>query len=247
MSVRPAGAAARHGARPAAGGAGLARPRGTLVLLSGDVPLLSAATLESLLAAHAAAGAAATVVTARPRRPARLRAHRPRRRADRADRRGARRLAGRTRDHARSTRASTRSIWRAVRGARQHRAGERAGRVLPHRSRRHLPAAGRAVETVDGGGPAGDSRHQQPRRPGEVEPIVRQQKNEELMAAGVTLVDPATTYIEADVTVGPDTVIHPNVHLEGRTRIGAACEMHCRRADRRRHHRRPRHRPQPHA
>ena len=45
--------------------------------------------------------------------------------------------------------------------------------------------------------------------------IVRQKKNEELMAAGVTIEDPATTYIDDDVVVGADTVIHPGVHLEG--------------------------------
>ena len=56
--------------------------------------------------------------------------------------------------------------------------------------------------------------------------IVRQTKNETLMTAGVTIEDPATTYIEPDVSVGPDTVIHPGVHLEGRTRVGAACEIH---------------------
>jgi bifunctional UDP-N-acetylglucosamine pyrophosphorylase/glucosamine-1-phosphate N-acetyltransferase len=56
--------------------------------------------------------------------------------------------------------------------------------------------------------------------------MVRQQKNEELMAAGVTLVDPATTYIDTSVEVGADTVIHPCVFLEGATRIGSACEIH---------------------
>ena len=56
--------------------------------------------------------------------------------------------------------------------------------------------------------------------------VVRQQKNEELMAAGVTIEDPATTYVDDDVTVGADTVIHPGVHLEGKTRIGQACEIH---------------------
>jgi bifunctional UDP-N-acetylglucosamine pyrophosphorylase/glucosamine-1-phosphate N-acetyltransferase len=60
----------------------------------------------------------------------------------------------------------------------------------------------------------------------EVGAIVRQMKNEELMAAGVTLIDPATTYIQQDVAVGRDTVIHPNVYLEGRTVIGEACEIH---------------------
>jgi bifunctional UDP-N-acetylglucosamine pyrophosphorylase/glucosamine-1-phosphate N-acetyltransferase len=56
--------------------------------------------------------------------------------------------------------------------------------------------------------------------------IVRQKKNEELMAAGVTIEDPATTYVDDDVVIGTDTVIHPGVHLEGRTQIGKACEIH---------------------
>jgi bifunctional UDP-N-acetylglucosamine pyrophosphorylase / glucosamine-1-phosphate N-acetyltransferase len=59
----------------------------------------------------------------------------------------------------------------------------------------------------------------------EVSRLVRQKKNEELMAAGVTLVDPATTYIDADVEIGPDTVIHPGVIIEGQSRIGAVCEI----------------------
>jgi bifunctional UDP-N-acetylglucosamine pyrophosphorylase/glucosamine-1-phosphate N-acetyltransferase len=45
------------------------------------------------------------------------------------------------------------------------------------------------------------------------------------MAAGVTIIDPATTYIDSDVEVGADTVIHPGVSIEGQSRIGAACEI----------------------
>jgi bifunctional UDP-N-acetylglucosamine pyrophosphorylase/glucosamine-1-phosphate N-acetyltransferase len=60
----------------------------------------------------------------------------------------------------------------------------------------------------------------------EVSRIVRQTKNEELMAAGVTIEDPATTFIDPDVQVGADTVIHPGVYLEGQTRVGTACEIH---------------------
>jgi bifunctional UDP-N-acetylglucosamine pyrophosphorylase/glucosamine-1-phosphate N-acetyltransferase len=55
--------------------------------------------------------------------------------------------------------------------------------------------------------------------------IVRQQKNEELMAAGVTIIDPSATYIDPDVEIGADTVVHPGAIIEGRTRIGAACEI----------------------
>jgi acetyltransferase-like isoleucine patch superfamily enzyme len=67
----------------------------------------------------------------------------------------------------------------------------------------------------------------------EVGTLVRQKKNEELMAAGVTLVDPATTYIDPRAEIGGDTVIHPGVVIEGPTRIGRACEIqaHVRIAD----------------
>ncbi len=55
------------------------------------------------------------------------------------------------------------------------------------------------------------------------EGILRRRINEEIMLAGVTLVDPATTYIEAGVQVGRDTVIRPNTHLQGETVIGQGC------------------------
>jgi len=55
--------------------------------------------------------------------------------------------------------------------------------------------------------------------------ILRDQRNRDVMASGVTLVDPATTWIGPDVEIGQDTVIQPNVYLEGRTRIGRNCEI----------------------
>ncbi len=56
--------------------------------------------------------------------------------------------------------------------------------------------------------------------------LLQDRINGALMAAGVTLVDPATAYIGPDVTIGPDTIVHPFVFLEGRTAIGAQCELH---------------------
>lgn len=47
----------------------------------------------------------------------------------------------------------------------------------------------------------------------------------QLMSEGVTIIDPETTYIEAEVTVGRDTVINPNTHIQGRTIIGSRCEI----------------------
>jgi len=57
------------------------------------------------------------------------------------------------------------------------------------------------------------------------EATMRVRINERLMLSGVTLIDPATTYIEADVTVGMDTIIHPNTHLRGKTFIGRDCSI----------------------
>jgi bifunctional UDP-N-acetylglucosamine pyrophosphorylase / glucosamine-1-phosphate N-acetyltransferase len=43
--------------------------------------------------------------------------------------------------------------------------------------------------------------------------------------AGVTVVDPATTWIDVDATIGRDTVIHPGTQLLGATRIGGRCQI----------------------
>ncbi|MCX6537990.1 MAG: DapH/DapD/GlmU-related protein [Acidobacteria bacterium] len=46
-----------------------------------------------------------------------------------------------------------------------------------------------------------------------------------LVAAGVTLLDPATTYVDDTVTIGAGTVLHPGVTLEGKTTIGVNCRV----------------------
>jgi bifunctional UDP-N-acetylglucosamine pyrophosphorylase/glucosamine-1-phosphate N-acetyltransferase len=60
----------------------------------------------------------------------------------------------------------------------------------------------------------------------ELSSVLRQRKNRLLMVGGVTLDDPATTYIEMDVTIGADTTIGPGVRLEGTTTIGERCHIH---------------------
>ena len=47
--------------------------------------------------------------------------------------------------------------------------------------------------------------------------------NTDHMLAGVTIVDPASTYIDADVTIGQDSTILPGTHLQGATTVGAGC------------------------
>ena len=53
--------------------------------------------------------------------------------------------------------------------------------------------------------------------------IVKRQINAGHMDAGVTLIDPESTYIEPGVSIGRDTVIYPNVYLQGDTVIGENC------------------------
>lgn len=67
----------------------------------------------------------------------------------------------------------------------------------------------------------------------QAEAILRQRKCEEIMLAGVTLIDPSATYIGADVVIGNDTIIYPNVVLEGKTVIGSdnVIGMNCRFVD----------------
>jgi bifunctional UDP-N-acetylglucosamine pyrophosphorylase/glucosamine-1-phosphate N-acetyltransferase len=55
--------------------------------------------------------------------------------------------------------------------------------------------------------------------------VTRRRIVDELMDAGVTVIDPDTTYIDAGVVVGADTVILPNTYLEGATKIGSRCEI----------------------
>jgi bifunctional UDP-N-acetylglucosamine pyrophosphorylase/glucosamine-1-phosphate N-acetyltransferase len=50
--------------------------------------------------------------------------------------------------------------------------------------------------------------------------VVRARKNEALMASGVTLVDPAQTYVDVDVEIGNDSLLEPGVVITGNSRLG---------------------------
>ena len=45
------------------------------------------------------------------------------------------------------------------------------------------------------------------------------------MEDGVILIDPTTTYIDDEVKIGRDTIIYPNVTLQGNTEIGENSEI----------------------
>ena len=55
--------------------------------------------------------------------------------------------------------------------------------------------------------------------------VVRERINARHLANGVTLDDPDTTYIDVDVRIGRDTVVHPMTFLSGGTRIAKGCEI----------------------
>jgi bifunctional UDP-N-acetylglucosamine pyrophosphorylase/glucosamine-1-phosphate N-acetyltransferase len=200
--------------------------RGTLLLLYGDVPLLSAPTLRRLVEQHEADRAAATVVTAVVDRPygygriVRTKGHLARIVEERDASPEQRKIKE---VNAGIYAFDLEPLFDAIRGiAPQNSQGEYylPDLIAIYRRRR----LGVSTLTVTNANEIKgiNSRSEL----AEVGTIVRQMKNEELMAAGVTLIDPATTYVQSDVVVGRDTVIHPNVYLEGRTVIGEACEIH---------------------
>lgn len=59
----------------------------------------------------------------------------------------------------------------------------------------------------------------------QAEAIMRSRISQRWMLAGVTIVDPSTTYIEGTVQIGPDTVLYPGTYLGGQTRIGRDCQI----------------------
>ncbi len=199
---------------------------GTLVLLYGDVPLLTAETLKRLRDRHTAARAAATVLTAIVDRPhgygrivrsggqiARIVEERDASSAEREIREINSGIYAFALD----------GLFDAVRAIAPHNAQQEyylTDLVAIDRQR------GLEVETLTVSNAAEIRGINSRSELAEVSRIVRQRKNDELMAAGVTIEDPATTYIDAGVQVGADTIVHPGVSLEGRTTIGSGCEIH---------------------
>jgi bifunctional UDP-N-acetylglucosamine pyrophosphorylase / glucosamine-1-phosphate N-acetyltransferase len=199
---------------------------GTLVLLSGDVPLLTASTLEKLVERHTAGGAAATVVTAVVDDP---------RGYGRIVRIGEQIARIVEEKDATSTERQIREINSGIYAFALEGLFEAVRSIAAENAQReyYLPdlvsifrQRGLIVETVTVPN-ADEIRGINSRSElASTSRVVRERKNAELMAAGVTIEDPSTTYVDREVTVGADTVIHPFVILEGRTTIGAGCEIH---------------------
>ncbi len=198
---------------------------GDLLLLCGDVPLLREATLRSLLAHHRKTGASVTILT-----------------AERADPTGyGRILRGPNGVELIVEEKDATDVQRQVREINTGIYLFRAPQVFAWlrqldncnaqgeyyltdvvAAARQAGARVEALVVADAQETMGiNDRVQLAQADG----ILRSRINAMHQRAGVTLVDPNATYIGPDVVIGPDTLIHPGVHLRGRTTIGCACEI----------------------
>ncbi len=199
---------------------------GDLLVLSGDTPLLRSATLRRLLAGHRRSGSALTVLT-----------------ADLPDPTGYGRIirGGRGKVAAIVEQTDATPAERLVReintgvycfdsafldkALRRLRRNNRQGEfyltdVVAMAVGDGLDVA--AVRCADPGEVIGvNSRLDLSRAQG----ILRGRKLEALMRSGVTIADPASTWVGTDVRVGRDTVLLPQTFLEGKTRIGRDCRI----------------------
>jgi bifunctional UDP-N-acetylglucosamine pyrophosphorylase/glucosamine-1-phosphate N-acetyltransferase len=203
----------------------LAAARGQILVLSGDVPRLRLATLQALSAAQQESGAAAVVLSAVVERPygyGRLIRHQGRvvRIVEERDASAAEREIREV--NAGIYALAVEPLFEGLRGIAQ--ANAQGEYYLPDLVAIYVRQH-RRVEAIPVADPSEVRGINSRNELAEVSRAMRQSKNDELMAEGVTIEDPATTYIEADVRVGRDTVIHPGVHLQGLTEIGAACEI----------------------
>lgn len=204
----------------------LAGQHGTVVLLYGDVPMLSVNTVERLVTHHRSGLFAATVLTAHLANPAGL---------------------GRIVRH-RGTLVrivEERDATPEERGITEFNSGiyafeldglfDALGRLNTSNAQGeyYLPdlieifrSSGKTVDALVLDDPAELRGVNSRAELAEMNALIRDARNAAAMAAGVTLIDPRSVWIGADVTIGQDTVIHPNVYLEGSTRIGQRCEIH---------------------
>ena len=199
-------------------------PADTVLVLYGDTPLLRGETLRRLVEAHQAAGNSATVVAAVMDDPTGY----GRIVRDRAGDFAAIVEQKDATEAQKAIRETNTGVY-CFRGADLLFALDR----LTDNNAQHeyyltdalgiLRAAGRPVGVMpaaDAGEFAGVNDRVQLARAGAV---MRQRILEGLMQSGVTVTDPSSTYVDAGVAVGRDTVLLPGTMLEGSTRIGENC------------------------
>ena len=199
---------------------------GDVLVLNGDIPALTAGTLQALVTAHRAANAAATVLSFEPADP---------RAYGRVVRDGDGRLARIV--EARDASAGELAIREVNSGIYLFRAAklwQTLGRLQPHNAQGELYVTDTLGLLVGDGEPCAVHVAEDPF---EVEGIntrvelaaaaaaLRDRINAAHMLAGVTIVDPGSTWIEAGVEIEPDVTIHPFSVIRGDVRIAAGSEI----------------------
>ncbi len=197
--------------------------RGAILVLPGDVPLLSAETLERLIAHHRTSGAAATLLTAVVDQPAgygRILRQHGRVQGIIEDRDA-------TDDQKKIAEINTSvycfdagRLWPAVE---QVRADNEQGEYYLTDVVGILSRGGTRIEAVTADDPAECLGVNDRKQLAALAAIQRRRILDRLMVEGVTVIDPAATYVDDTVTIGPDTVLYPNVSLQGATSVGAEC------------------------
>lgn len=199
---------------------------GVTLVLYADMPLLQHATLERVLEVHRSEGAAATVLTAVVDNPAGY---------GRIVRDGQNRMAGIVEDRdCNDEERRIREINTGIACFDNRKLFAALRRVTNHNAQGEyyltdviglLREDGERVEAVIAGDPSEAIGVNDRIGLAEAEAGMRRRINRQHMANGVTLIDPETTYIEADVAIGRDTVIWPGTLLRGCTVIGEGCEI----------------------
>lgn len=199
---------------------------GTVLLLYGDVPLLSTGTLLRLLEAHHASHAAATVLTTELPDPygyGRI----VRNEAGQIDRIVEERDASAEQRAIKEINSGIYALNLKNLFATLHRLATDNAQgeyyltdlvSLYHQEHRKVEAL--CVDTPD------ELRGVNSRvELADMARILRDRRNRAVMLAGVTLEDPATTYIDEGVIIGMDSTIGPGVRLQGATTIGERCRI----------------------
>ena len=177
---------------------------GTVMILCGDTPLLEAEELQKFYAEHVKSGAAATVMSALMDDPFGY---------------------GRILRDANGDVAGIVEQKDATEEQKQIKEINAQGEYYLTDVLAKLRAMGKKV----GGVITADSEMimgvNSRRQLAEAESVMRRRIAERHMDDGVTIMDPASTFIEKSVKIAPDTVIYPNTWLQGATVIGEDCEI----------------------
>jgi len=196
---------------------------GMILVLPGDMPLLSVETIGRLVDHHRKSRAAATVLTAVVAEPQSY---------GRVVRQGGRVKKIVEERDATAAEKKIAEINTSVYCFAAARLWQALGKVRPNNDQGEyyltdvigiLARAGARVDAVvtpDPGEAAGVNDRKQLAA---VAAVQRRRILDRLMEGGVTVLDPASTYIEDAVTIGPDTTIYPQVVIEGQSSIGGEC------------------------